>query len=76
MASLIELDSLEIIAIIDNELDPITASQNPAVKQTSNLATIGLHGPALSNPDRRQLRMDNICCSAHGLSLMIMYVHI
>ncbi|KAF2479899.1 beta-lactamase-like protein [Neohortaea acidophila] len=71
MSNLIELDSLSILAIIDNELDPITPSQNAAVQQTRNLKTIGLNGPTASNPDRHVLRMDNICCSAHGLSLMI-----
>lgn len=68
---LVELDSLEILAIIDNELDPISSSQNSAVVQTGNLKTIGLQGRKVSNPDRHELRMDNICCSAHGLSLMI-----
>ena len=75
MESLVELDSLEILVIIDNELDPISASPNPAVLQTNGLRDIGFNGPtrAASTPGGgvKELRMDHICCSAHGLSLMI-----
>lgn len=72
-SNLVELDSLEILVIIDNELDPISASPNPAAEQTGGMRTIAAGGPPLS--DRagavKELRMDHICCSAHGLSLMI-----
>ena len=75
MADLTELDSIEILVIIDNELDPISPCPNPSVSQTGSLKDIGLHGPSLSDSGRggawKELRMDNICCSAHGLSLMI-----
>nr|POE79598.1 7,8-dihydropterin-6-methyl-4-(beta-d-ribofuranosyl)-aminobenzene-5'-phosphate synthase [Quercus suber] len=72
---LLELDSLEILVIIDNELDPISPSPNPEVQQTggmreiSALATLepNVRGPTACN----ELRMSNICCSAHGLSLLI-----
>nr|OQO22069.1 hypothetical protein B0A51_09817 [Rachicladosporium sp. CCFEE 5018] len=74
MANLIELDSLEILAIIDNELDPISQSPNSSVIQTGGLKEIGLRG-LLSKDDPRgagaEMRMDKICCSAHGLSLLI-----
>ncbi len=71
-----ELDSLEILVIVDNELDPISPSPNPAVAQSGGMKTIGLNGPDLTkDPSRggaaRELRMDHICCSAHGLSLLI-----
>jgi len=69
--NLLELDSLEILAIIDNELDPISPSPNPNVKQTRNLITIGQLGSERFDPPRKELSMSNICCSAHGLSLMI-----
>lgn len=68
---LVELDSLEIVAIIDNELDPISASQNPNVQQVGTIKSIGLSGRKLTNPERCELKMEDICCSAHGLSLMI-----
>ena len=75
MADLLELDSLQILVIIDNELDPISPSPNTAVTQSNGLKDIGLNGPTrpASTPGGavRELRMDNICCSAHGLSLMI-----
>lgn len=71
--NLLELDSLEILVIVDNELDPISPSPNPAVEQTGGMRTIAINGPTPT--DRagaaRELRMDHICCSAHGLSLLI-----
>ena len=75
MAELLELDSLQILVIIDNELDPISPSPNTAVTQSNGLKDIGINGPtrAAGTPGGpvKELRMDNICCSAHGLSLMI-----
>lgn len=73
---LLELDSVEVLVIVDNELDPISPSPNAAVEQTGGMRTIGFNGPNISkDPKRggaaRELRMDHICCSAHGLSLMI-----
>lgn len=73
MASLIELDSLTTQVIIDNELDPISPSPSSLVNQTGGMRTIAINGPTPA--DRagavKELRMDHICCSAHGLSLLI-----
>lgn len=74
---LVELDSLEILVIVDNELDPISASPNAEVQQYGNLKDIAIaNGPlsdvrTASKDDVCEIRMDKICCSAHGLSLMI-----
>lgn len=74
---LLELDSLEIVVIIDNELDPISASPNSNVQQHGNLKDIAIaNGPVsdvrvATQDDVHEIRMDKICCSAHGLSLMI-----
>ena len=72
---LVELDSVEILVIVDNELDPISASPNSSVQQTGGMKDIAINSAPLNESDRgsaiRELRMDHICCSAHGLSLMI-----
>ncbi|CAK3903745.1 Hypothetical predicted protein [Lecanosticta acicola] len=72
---LVELDSLEILVIVDNELDPISPSPNPAVKQSGTLRDISWASAPLPQNDRaecdREIRMDEVCCSAHGLSLMV-----
>lgn len=71
---LVELDSLEILVIIDNELDPISPCPNPSVVQTGSLRDIAIASEPPSSPRAeaiREFRMDSICCSAHGLSLMI-----
>ena len=74
MAPLVELDALEILVIVDNEVDPMSTYQNPALKVSGQLLDIGL-GSKTEVHDRgdvsKELRMDNICCGAHGLSLMI-----
>lgn len=71
--SILELDSLQIQVLIDNELDPISPSPNPSITQSGGMQTIAFRGP--TPPDRmgaaKEIRMDNICCSAHGLSLLI-----
>jgi hypothetical protein len=74
MAPLVELDALEILVIVDNEVDPISTYQNPAIQATGNVVHIAMRSQAEIH-DRgdatKELRMDNICCGAHGLSLMI-----
>lgn len=72
--NLVELDSLEILVIVDNELDPISPCPNDAVQQFGSLKDIGLNGAPITSSRggaKREMRMDGICCSAHGLSLMI-----
>lgn len=72
---LVELDSLEILVIIDNELDPISPSPNPAVQRWGTMKDIAMNSEQLAPGDRGDaeqiLLMEDICCGAHGLSLMI-----
>lgn len=71
---LVEVDSIEIKVIVDNEVDPISPSNNPAVQYTGLLQGIPLD-PIPEGEDRGgaelEVKMSNICCGAHGLSLMI-----
>lgn len=75
MAQLVELDSLEISVIIDNELDPLSPCPNSFIKQAGGVKDISMHMSNQTSTGGRgsvqELRMKNICCSAHGLSLMI-----
>jgi 7,8-dihydropterin-6-yl-methyl-4-(beta-D-ribofuranosyl)aminobenzene 5'-phosphate synthase len=74
MAALTEIDSLEILVIVDNEVDPISTYSNPAVQATGNVIHIGMRSqtPVSDRGDAaKEIRMDSICCGAHGLSLMI-----
>lgn len=75
-SGLVEVDSIEIKVIIDNEVDPISPSNNPAVQHAGLLQGLPLDPLPPFEGHRRgdaaaELRMDNICCAAHGLSLMI-----
>ena len=72
-SALIEIDSLEVQVIVDNELDPISKYIEP-VTAYGNLAHVGLKAPAVTDErgdNIRELKMENICCGAHGLSLLI-----
>lgn len=71
---LIEVDSIEIKVIVDNEVDPISPANNPAVQYPGYMQGVPLD--SLPPEDTRsgavaELKMGNICCGAHGLSLMI-----
>lgn len=71
---LVEVDSIEIRVLVDNEVDPITPSNNPAVQYRGLMQGVPLDALP-PDTDRggaqAELSMSNICCGAHGLSLMI-----
>jgi hypothetical protein len=71
---LVELDSLEILVIVDNELDPISKYGNEGVTASGNLADLAMRTPFRPN-DRgenvHEVRMEQICQSAHGLAIML-----
>lgn len=75
---LLELDSLEITAIINDEIDLISPSQHPNVHQPGSFAGVPLefhHTEPKWTKSRggasMEMRMDSICCGAHGLSLLL-----
>ncbi|KAI1621248.1 beta-lactamase-like protein [Exophiala viscosa] len=74
MASLIEVDALEVLVIVDNEVDPISSYNIPGLTVSGQLADIAPRAPLQDN-DRGsakfEIRLDNVCCGAHGLSLMV-----
>lgn len=74
---LVEVDSIEIKVIVDNEVDPISPSGNPSVQYAGLMQGQPLD-PLPPGDDRggakAELKMENICCAAHGLSLMIVRV--
>jgi 7,8-dihydropterin-6-yl-methyl-4-(beta-D-ribofuranosyl)aminobenzene 5'-phosphate synthase len=72
--SLAEIDYLDALIIIDNELDPMSPAAPDTVQVTGLLPHISVsagrdvhdRGEAI-----KELRMDNLCCSAHGLSILV-----
>jgi 7,8-dihydropterin-6-yl-methyl-4-(beta-D-ribofuranosyl)aminobenzene 5'-phosphate synthase len=78
--SLIDVDKIEITVLVDNELDPITPSLHPEVTYAGLMRGLTLtpipkndhdHGHGTRGDAALELRMDSICCAAHGLSLLI-----
>jgi 7,8-dihydropterin-6-yl-methyl-4-(beta-D-ribofuranosyl)aminobenzene 5'-phosphate synthase len=71
-----ELDAVEILVLIDNELDPISKPID-GLAANGNIAHIGLASPYEGTPPGeavKQLKMEQICCAAHGLSLLMVRV--
>lgn len=74
MLGLQEVDSVEATVIIDNELDPMSPPAPDTVRIAGQMGTIAF-GSDNQVTDRgdatKELRMGDICCSAHGLSILI-----
>lgn len=68
------LDSLEILAIVDNEVDPMSAAP-PIVSASGRLGDVALTKGRDKSPSGgetvKEIALDQLCCGAHGLSLMI-----
>ncbi|KAI9739403.1 MAG: hypothetical protein M1818_005091 [Claussenomyces sp. TS43310] len=74
MTNLQEIDSLEALVIVDNELDPISWAAPNTVTADGNLVDVGMRSKSEIHgrePATKELRMDQICCAAHGLSIML-----
>lgn len=73
-SSLVEIDSLEVVVIVDNEVDPISSCRVPDLKVGGQMTDIAGKAPldsAARGGASHEIRLDNICCGGHGLSLMI-----
>ncbi|KAF2176370.1 hypothetical protein K469DRAFT_723219 [Zopfia rhizophila CBS 207.26] len=71
------LDNLEILAIVDNEVDPMSPAPS-CVSVTGRLGDVGFGkgkavGQERGGGEKRVMEagMEQLCCGAHGLSLMI-----
>ncbi|KAF9776363.1 hypothetical protein IL306_005482 [Fusarium sp. DS 682] len=72
--SLVEVDSLDIHVLINDEIDQISPSPNPRVRHAQSFAGVPLSpvsDPSARGGARLEMPMRNICCGAHGLSLFI-----
>ena len=74
--NLLEVDSLDIWVLVNDEIDQISPSPNPLVQHTQSFAGVPLS--PVPDPDARggaklEMPMRNVCCGAHGLSLFIVF---
>ncbi|KAF2707409.1 hypothetical protein K504DRAFT_411605 [Pleomassaria siparia CBS 279.74] len=72
---LVPLDSLSILAIVDNEVDPMSPAP-PCVTAMGRLGDVALMKGKPVGSERgggivKEVAMEQLCCGAHGLSLMI-----
>ena len=67
-----ELDTLEFSVLVNNEVDPISPSPNPAVQYNGLFSGVPLTPIRDPRGDAKlEARMDSICCGAHGLSIVV-----
>jgi hypothetical protein len=74
MAGLQEIDSVEITVIIDNEVDPLSVYTNEGLEVSGRLQDIAMTSkfPAPNRGEAKaEMRMEQLCCGAHGLSYLI-----
>ncbi|KAM5355073.1 hypothetical protein ACJ41O_001719 [Fusarium nematophilum] len=72
--SLVDIDSLEMHVLVNDEIDQISPSPNPRVQHTQSFAGVPLSqvpDPTARGGANWEMPMRNICCGAHGLSLFI-----
>lgn len=67
---LVEIDSLEALVIVDNELDPMSSPAPDTVQVSGLMPSLATHTVDRGGA-QRELKMDHICCSAHGLSILV-----
>lgn len=70
------LDALEVHVLVDNEVDPLSSyvQMGPGVEVSGRFADIALTSPFPAEhrgATKKEMRMECLCCGAHGLSLMI-----
>ena len=73
-SSLVEIDSLEALVIIDNELDLLSPVDPAKVLAHGNLAHLAMaspHQPHDRGGASKEFRMEQICCAAWGLSILL-----
>ncbi|KAF4999562.1 hypothetical protein FDECE_11483 [Fusarium decemcellulare] len=73
-ASLAEVDSIEILALVNDEIDQISPSPNAHVQHPQSFGGVPLDviaDPTVRGGAKLELPMRNLCCGAHGLSLLI-----
>ncbi|KAL4923504.1 cytochrome P450 [Aspergillus undulatus] len=72
--NLVEVDSLEAHVLIDNELDPMSTIAPDTVQVSGMMYHLAMGSPHHLD-DRgdahKELQMEDICCSAHGLSILL-----
>ncbi|KAF2864650.1 metallo-beta-lactamase superfamily protein [Massariosphaeria phaeospora] len=74
---LLPLDSLEILTVVDNEVDPISPAPS-CVSASGRLGDVGFTKGKDVAGERgggegvvKEISMEQLCCGAHGLSLVI-----
>jgi 7,8-dihydropterin-6-yl-methyl-4-(beta-D-ribofuranosyl)aminobenzene 5'-phosphate synthase len=76
LSNLIEIDSLEATIVIDNEIDALSTTPPNTVNNAGRLPNIAMASPAtVENRGgcKKELQMEDICCGAHGLSILLVH---
>ncbi len=74
LSTLAEVDSMEILIVVNDEIDQISRSPNQAIKQVGGLASLKMAPIDPTEPRNgavAELKMNHICCGAFGFSAVI-----
>jgi 7,8-dihydropterin-6-yl-methyl-4-(beta-D-ribofuranosyl)aminobenzene 5'-phosphate synthase len=74
LGSLAEVDELEIIVIVDNEVDVMSAIAPGTIVDSRRFPDIAFGGSTVEHIGEMSINvmpMEGICCGAHGLSVMV-----
>ncbi|RAL12244.1 MBL fold metallo-hydrolase [Aspergillus homomorphus CBS 101889] len=72
--NLVEVDSLEAVLLVDNDLDLMSTIAPDTVEVSGlwrTLATQSPHAISDRGDAHKELQMEDICCAAHGLSILV-----
>lgn len=69
--NLIEVDSLTATVIIDNEIDIMSSTPPDTLSNAGKVPNLTNKIEARGNGCVKEFPMENICCGAHGLSVLI-----
>lgn len=78
MTILVEIDSLEAVIVIDNEIDGMSTTQPNTVTNNGRLPNIAMSSSVTvenRGACQKEIRMEDICCGAHGLSVLLVRKH-
>ncbi|RAK78565.1 MBL fold metallo-hydrolase [Aspergillus fijiensis CBS 313.89] len=72
--NLVEVDSLEAVLLVDNDLDPMSTIAPDTVQVSGLMRTLATQSPheiSDRGDAHKELQMEDICCAAHGLSILV-----
>ena len=76
MSTLVPVDRLEIVVVVDNELDSLSSVPHHTVTVISDMhRLLSQDTHPLPDEDAHEASFEDLCCAAHGLALLIVCIN-